>query len=411
MVAAIMRASPVKPIRRSPRFLLALALAQAGGVIAYLPFLSLLLPLKVEGIAGEARMDVLTATVLAGAVASSTSNIVFGWLSDRAVSRGGGRQRGIVIGMVLLVVAFAALAASDTAAALTASVILFQVAVNAVLAPLFALMADEVPDAQKGVAAGLLALGNPLASAFSALLVASALGEAARILAIPLVCTACLLPLLLVGARVTAPPIVTAPRERSPSRDLVIAGVARLLVQVAGNVTALYLLYYFESVAPDTNLGSLGTSIGHLLTLAYLVPLPIAVLIGRWSDASGRRKPFLFGAALVAGAGLVGMAFAGGWTAGALAFGIYATGSAVFLALHAGFAMQLLPDPRHRGRDLGLINLTNTLPALLGPALTWWLATPRDFSALMLSLAALTLAGGALLLGARGRAQPGLPAQ
>ncbi len=406
-----MRAPSASPIRRSPRFLLALALAQAGGVIGYLPFLTLLLPLKVEGIAGEARMDVLTATVLAGAVASSTSNIAFGWLSDRAVARGGGRRRGIVFGLVLLLVAFAALAASETAAALTASVVLFQVAVNAVLAPLFALMADEVPDAQKGVAAGLLALGNPLASAFSALLVASALDEAARILTIPLVCLACVAPLLLTPARAGAASVTPAPSERSPRRDLLIAGVARLLAQVAGNVTALYLLYYFESVAPDTGSRVLGASIGHLLTLAYLVPLPIAVLIGRWSDATGRRKPFLLGAALVAAAGLVGMAAARGWSAGAIAFGVYATGSAVFLALHAGFAMQLLPDPRHRGRDLGLINLTNTLPALLGPALTWWLATPRDFSALMLSLAALTVGGGVLLLAARGRAQPGLPTQ
>jgi len=48
-----------------------------------------------------------------------------------------------------------------------------------------------------------------------------------------------------------------------------------------------------------------------------------------------------------------------------------------------------------------LLNLANTLPALLGPLLAWMLATPRDFSAVMLALAALTLAGGFAMLGVR----------
>ena len=65
--------------------------------------------------------------------------------------------------------------------------------------------------------------------------------------------------------------------------------------------------------------------------------------------------------------------------------------------------MQLLPDPRHRGRDLGLINLTNTLPALIGPLLTWALATPHDFRAVMLTLAGLTLLGGLLVPAIRHR--------
>ncbi|MDD1450103.1 hypothetical protein NHF48_002620 [Sphingomonas sp. H160509] len=63
----------------------------------------------------------------------------------------------------------------------------------------------------------------------------------------------------------------------------------------------------------------------------------------------------------------------------------------------------MLPNPLHRGRDLGLLNLTNTLPGLLGPTLTWALATPTDFDSVMLVLAALTLCGGGIILAARGR--------
>ena len=97
------------------------------------------------------------------------------------------------------------------------------------------------------------------------------------------------------------------------------------------------------------------------------------------------------------------MALARDWTTGAFAFGCYAIGYGVFLPLQAAFSMQLLPDPQHRGRDLGILNLTNTLPSLLGPLLTWALATPRDFGAVMMTLVGLTFCGGLVMLGVRGR--------
>ena len=95
------------------------------------------------------------------------------------------------------------------------------------------------------------------------------------------------------------------------------------------------------------------------------------------------------------------MAGATDFAAAALCFGLFSVGSAVFLALHSAFATQLLPNPHHRGRDLGVLNLTNTLPALLGPLLAWTLATPDDFDAVMLVLAALAICGGLLILAIR----------
>ncbi len=389
--------------RRSTSFLLIVALAHAGGVIGYLPLLTLLLPVKVAAASGEARIGLLAVCVLSGAVAASLSNILFGWLSDRSVARGGERRPWIWVGLAGLALSYAILALASGAASIVVGVVLFQVAVNAVLAPLFAIMAEEVPDEQKGVAGGLLALANPIASAFSAVIVGmAALDEVSRFAAVPLAVMAFSLPLLLTRAK----PAGEGRGEtlRPHRRDLAIAWAARLLVQVAGTVQGVYLLYYFASITPVDTSQPLAGRVGQLLFIAYALPLPIAVLVGRLSDRSGRRKPFLFGAAVVAAVGLLGMAFAGTWTEGAAAFTTFAVGLAVFLALHSAFAMQILPDPRHRGRDLGLLNLTNTLPALAGPTLTWSLATPRDFSALMAILAALTLGGGFLILAARGRA-------
>lgn len=389
---------------RSLGFLLLYALANAGGVIGFLPLLTLLLPMKIEGVAGEARIDLFTATLIAGSTASSLSNIAAGWLSDRSVARGRGRRGWVAGGLAATALSYAAIAFASTPVAIILAVVAFQVSLNAMLAPLMAIMADEIPDAQKGLTGGLNALANPVASAVLAIVVsATTLGEGSRLAIVVVAFTACITPLLLTRSRPV--PIAHEPRAAMLTlrRDLIASWGTRLLVQMAGAVLSLYLLYYFESITPNEPPHVLAAHVGHLLTICYIVPLPIAVLIGRLSDRIDRRKPFLLAAAFVAAAGLLGMALARDWTSGAIAFGVYAVGSGIFLPLQSAFSMQLLPDPQHRGRDLGLLNLTNTLPSLLGPLLTWMLATPRDFRTLMLVLVALTLTGGLGILAVRGR--------
>lgn len=390
--------------RRSAGFLLLFALANAGGVIAYLPLLALLLPLKIEQIAGDARIGLFSAIVIVGALVASGSNILFGWLSDRSVARGGGRRRWIAFGLVATAVSFAGITFAQTPWAIMAAVAVFQASVNALLGPMLAIMADEVPDGQKGVAGGLLAAAVPIASAVSAMLVGLAwASEGMRLAMVAAITWATVTPLLLIRARPAASSAPPAGEVAMRRQDIVISFAARLLVQVAGNALSLYLLYYFQSIVPSASAAALAPRVGQLLTVGFVLSLPIALIAGRASDRSARRKPALIGGAVVAAVGLAGMAMAPDWRWAAGAFVAYAIGSAVFLALHAAFAMQLLPSPAHRGRDLGLLNLTNTLPALLGPLLAWMLATPSDFSGVLLVLAALTLAGGLAMLGVRSR--------
>lgn len=386
-----------RPFAPTYRLLAAFSLAHAGAVIGYLPFLSLLLPLKVARLAGEARIGWLTVAVVLGAATASGANILFGWLSDRSFARGGGRRGWIAGGLVALALSYAAIALAARPATLIVAVLAFQCAVNAVLAPMMAIMADEIPDDQRGLAGGLLAIGPPAAGAVSAMLVAdTGWGEAAQLALIAALTASAVCPLLVIRRPVMA--ASPQPRALAPAQRLWVASVARLLVQLAGGALSLYLLYYFQTVSGRVPPATLAARTGTLLTISYILPLPVAVLAGRLSDQAARRTPFLVGAALIATLGLLVMATVPHPAAGAAGFLAYAVAAAVFLALHQAFAVRLLPDPRHRGRDLGLINLSNTVPSLLGPLLTWALATPGDFTLLLLVLAALTLAGGVLIL-------------
>jgi len=79
--------------------------------------------------------------------------------------------------------------------------------------------------------------------------------------------------------------------------------------------------------------------------------------------------------------------------AGYLIFGVLA---GVFLALHSSQTLRVLPRPGTRGRDLGIFNLTNTVPSLIMPWLVLAIIPSFGFGALFLLLAA--LAGIACLL-------------
>lgn len=393
----------VRKAKRSPALIPVLgALGYAGCVVAYLPLLTLLLPLRIELIAGEARFGVLATAMIAGAAMASIAGILFGWLSDRSLERGTGRRYWIAAGLVATIASYAGIASARTPAMLVLSVMAFQVALNIALAPLMALLAEESPDRQNGLMSGLLAGAQPLGAAIGPLLVKwgpPTLGL--RLAVISVVVVICLGPLLATSPKPTLPVVDRTVAVSSP--DLVIAWISRLIVQIPGNVVSAYLLFFMERFATPAARGGVSAQVGALIFLANIVPLPFAVMLGRWSDRLERRKPFMMIAVILDAAGLVMMACATNWTSAAIGLCIYSIGWTVFLTLQIGFVMQLLPNPRRRGRDLGLINLANTAPVLIGPALAWWLATPQNFSTLFLTLAILSFVGGATMLGVTGR--------
>ena len=374
--------------RLGPPALLRYALASTGGVIGYTPLLTLLLPIKLQAFAPAERYALLVWCSVAGALAAGFANIAFGWAGDRSVARGGSRRGWMVAGLLATAGSFAGIATARSGVAIVVAMVAFQLAVNALLAQVAALIAEEVPPAQKNTAAALLTLGAPLAAAASALVVALARHEGARLALVAGMMTVCVAPLLLSPARRCHDNVAAEKAGEPLRRALAIAWTTRLLVQVANSGVSLCLFFYFARAIEQR--GDAATIVAQLLVIATLVPVPLALALGRWSDRIGQRERFLAASAAFACAGLVGMTLSGGWATAGLCYVVFASGVAVFQALNIGHAMLLLPAGAGPGRNLGVLNLANTLPQVVAPLLALSV-TANDFTTLFMLFALLTL--------------------
>lgn len=379
--------------RQHVRFLILYAAAFAGGAVAYYPFLAVILPVQATVMtgSGEAALPLLAYIAFAGAITASLANIGFGWISDLARTR----RPLIAGGMLGSSALLAAMPLATSPATLIGMILLWQLCLNAMLAPLAAWAGDHVPDAQKGLLGGLLACAPAMGALSGAVVTYTPWVQVeARLLVVAMLVIALVSPAL-VFARPRAMPHLMQASAASPvqhggllsrmSRPVLVLWLARLLVQVAEASLFAFLLLWFRSIVP----GFAEHRSATILTFTLCSAVLAALVIGGWSDRARRPLLPLALCALVSVIGLLLMASAATLPAAIIGYAVFGLASNVFLALHSGQTLRVLPSPERRGRDLGLFNLTNTVPSLVMPWLTLALVPLYGFDALFVVLAVL----------------------
>nr|WP_232343590.1 MFS transporter [Novosphingopyxis sp. YJ-S2-01] len=382
------------------RFLLLYALANAGGAVAYVPLLTILLPLRVNLLAGEDSLGWLAAISFGGAIAASLSNILFGFLSDRT----GNRTLWIGAGLVCSTALLLAIGAVTQLAVLIALVMAWQVVLNMMLAPLTAWAGDCVPDRQKGLLGGLLSFTPALGALTGALITVPGFADAEdRLLLVATTVIIAIAPVLLFGRPRAMPQLMEesragdqreeaqAPLKRRPA--VVRMWTSRLLLQIAEAALFAFLYFWFLSIDSRIDENVPAT----LFTIVLCVAIPLTLMVGRWSDRQDRPIVPLTVAAGFTVVGLAAMASADGLYPAMAGYALFGLSASVFMALHSSQTLRVLPRPRNRGRDLGIFNLANTVPSLIMPWLTLALVPSFGFSGLFNVLAALVLVAVALL--------------
>ncbi|MEQ7874458.1 MFS transporter [Sphingomonas sp. ASV193] len=390
-----LRADPAdvaEPTRQPTLFLLLYALAWAGGAVAYVPFLTILLPARIELMTPE-PVRWLAYMSFTGAIAASVGGVVFGWLSDLS----GRRVPWIAVGLLVTVGLLSLVPLATSPLSLLVLIVVWQLSLNMMLAPLAAWAADQVPPAQLGSLGGLLAFSPALGSAAGALVTISGLASPdGRLFLVGVLVVLCVVPALAAAgtARDVAPLLDRQATETSRPRSRIVAmWIARVLLQIAEAALFAYLYFYFRSIDPASDTGS----VARLFSVVVGTSVPVALVVGRWSDRHHRPIAPLIGCALVAATALGAMALASGVTQATAAYVVFGVSATVFLSLHSAQTFRVLGRGSH-GRDLGLFNLTNTAPSLIMPWLAASIIPSFGYSTLFGLLAIFALGSAVILL-------------
>lgn len=411
------RARPTVPVK--PSFIAAFTLAQIGAYVSFMPLFQVLLPLKAEGIDSANKAVVLSLVAILGAATASIANLLAGAISDRTTSRFGRRRPWMVAGALSTVASYFLIMMAQSTIQLMAGIVCFQLAFNVLFSALLAVLPDRVPDDQKGRVAAFLSLGHPIGAMAGVILVGGLLvSEASRYLAIGLVLLVAIAPFALA---LNDPPL---PRgERPPFNwrdflagfwidprahpDFALAWVSRFMVLVAITLTQCYMLFYLQDALHYSNLfpgrrAEQGMAL--LTTIATCANVACGMLGGMLSDRLKRRKLFAAGAALVLAGAMLVFSLVPSWPVVMAGFVIFGCAVGCYYAVDIALVSQVLPSQKDAGKDLGVINLANTLPQAMAPILAMWVLGPAhvNYHALYLVAAGLAAAGGLAILPIRG---------
>ncbi|KIZ18385.1 MFS transporter [Streptomyces natalensis] len=356
-----------------------LALAMGAVWVGWYGPIQILLALQAAALAppGASKESVLAWVTGLGAAVSLLSNPLFGALSDRTTSRHGRRRPWILAGALGGAAALALLAGARTVAVMAVGWCLVQLTLNAAFAALTAAVPDRVPHLQRGAVGGWLGAAQILGVVVGTGLATVAGGVAAGYAACAAFTLLATLPYVLlhrdpVLPRAARPPLTwrgfLAGFWLSPRRhpDLGWAWLTRFLINLGNALALLYLLYYLRDALhrPDPDGGVL------ILTAVNGATLLATVVVGGiWSDRTGRRQPFVLWAGVIMAAATLLLGTWQTWTGALCAAALLGVGFGVFTSVDFALMTDVLPAAAHRGKDLGLINIANSLPQVAAPAL------------------------------------------
>ncbi|MFI6071751.1 MFS transporter [Actinoplanes sp. NPDC051343] len=382
-----------------------LSLANLGLWMGYFGPLQVLLPNQVEDIAGAQKTTALGIVTGVGALVAVLAGPIAGALSDSTRLRTGRRHTWIASGAVVGLAGLALLPHQHTVAGLTVWWCVAQAGLNTMQAGLTAVVPDRTPVRQRGLVSGWVGLTQSLGVVAGVLLVTAVVtGLVSGYLLIGVLVPLTALPFVLATPD---PPVGRTPRftaaslwssfrfsvRRNP--DFAWAWATRFLVQLGNAMATLYLLYFLRDRVHYEHAED-GLAI---LIVVYTAATVLTVVAGGvLSDRSGRRKPSVIVSGYVMALACLILAVWPTWTGALVAAVVLGLGFGVYLSVDQALITQVLPTEQDRARDLGIINIANSAPQVLGPALAFPIvAYLGGYTVLYVIVAGVTVLGSVLV--------------
>ena len=386
---AARQAVPVAPAATRHEFLVArellwLNLFWFAHSLHWGALLAVVLPSQVEKLFGNKEIN-FPLVVAGGTLVAALVHPLAGALSDRTSARLGRRRPWLLWATVPNLLGLGLLAVAPSVGAMALAYVVVQAANNAASAPWGAIIADRVPSAQRGAAAGwcgLLAVLGTVAGALLAGLVVDkgsplVVYRGQLLVAYGLIAAVQLAAVLATARLVREEPLRQArpftwadlrrtywvgPRAGSRDRDFFWVCLARLLVQQGIWGVFFYLQYYVEDVLGLPGERTVGAQ---FLPPAMLAAALTAYGAGALSDRWGRKPLVYLSGALMS---LVCLGFIAYQRPAAIvpAALLFGAGYGAYGSVDWALACDVLPAGEDAGRDMGIWALMGILPQLVG---------------------------------------------
>ncbi len=394
-------AEPTTPVQAG--WIAALFLANLGVWMGFFTPIQLLLHQQAEAISLERSVGIVATVTGVGALAAIFANPLAGALSDRTSGRAGRRRPWAVGGAVLGAAGLVVLSFQQTVLGLTLCWVGVQICLNAMLAALTAAVPDRVPVRQRGAVSGWMGMPQVLGIVLGIALVTSVFtgiraGYAAIAVAVVVLSLA-------FSFLTKEDPLDRADRPRfdlrtfwiSPRKhpDFAWAFGTRFLVQLGNSLGTLLL---FEFLRDKVKVADPAADQQTLIIIYAVGILATTVVAGRISDRSGRRKGHVITAGVVMAVAALVLAGWPTWTGAMVAAGVMGVGFGIYTAVDQALITQVLPTASGRAKDLGIINIANSAPQVMAPAIAGPVVLSLGgYPVLYAGTAVVTLLGGVLI--------------
>jgi len=403
--------TPTEPTERvGLGFLIILALAYMGIFLGLLTPVIVTMALKLTEFGKDSLSGNLSLVLGVGALFALVGNPLFGKLSDRTTSRLGRRRPWLIGGVIGALVGLAIVSTAASVGMVLVGWSIAQVSFNAALAALIAVLPDQVPVSQRGLASAFLGVGIPVAAIVGTYIVAGVDGAFLKFLVPGLIAAALVLLLVAVLpdkriAKDSVPKYTVGEFARSfyvnprKAPDFSWAWLSRFMLFMG---LSFLLTYQVPYLLDHLNIAE--SRIGDLVFRATLVQSGVLIVVsfiaGPVSDRIRRRKAFVLVSAGIYAVGLAVIAFAPNYATFLIGMAISGAGQGIYIAVDLALVTDVLPSQETAARDLGVFNIASAGPQSIAPSIApvfLAIAGPANFVSLF-TAAALFAGLGALAI-------------
>jgi MFS family permease len=333
------------------------------------------LPYKVGLLAPDDKVAVLGIVATIGAIVGLLTGPLAGVLSDRTRTPIGRRRPWLIGGLLVLAAGSSIAALSESIPVLIVGWIVVALGGAAVAAAITPIVAERVPEEQRGTVGAIVGVATQLAGVLGYTIGGLLTFNVLLLFLVPVIVFAVVAVVFMLVIR---EPIVELPRTTVAQtfRSLVFnplthpdfswVWLGKLFMQLALAFLTTYQLYFlldrlgFTAEEAGANLALVG-GIGILVTMTF------AVVSGTLSDRLKRRKAFIYVASVLAAVGMVLMALSDGFGLFFAAVIFILASAGMFGSVDVAMASDLVPQREQAGRWMTTYNLAATLSTALAP--------------------------------------------